>query len=66
MSRASECREWLRQNPGWHFSSDVCDGLAAKDPDARQKIAAALSSCATRKKIERKGLRHNFRYRGLA
>lgn len=66
MSRASECREWLKQNPGWHFAQDVADGLAAKDADARQKVAAALSSAATRKKIERKGLRHNYRYRWAA
>lgn len=63
MTRASECREWLKENPGWHFSSDVCDGLAAKDPDARKRIAATLSMSAIAKKIGRKGLRHNYRYR---
>jgi hypothetical protein len=65
MTRASECREWLRENPGWHFSSDVADGVAAKDLAARQGIARALLQASEGKRlpIQRKGTRHSYRYR---
>lgn len=65
MTRASACREWLRENPGWHFSSDVAEGLAAKDLACRQRIARALfqASDGKRQPIERKGSRHSYRYR---
>lgn len=66
MTLTSECQGWLKKNPGWHFASDVADGLAAKDTNARRKVAAALSMSAIAKKIERKGLRHNYRYRWAA
>jgi hypothetical protein len=65
MTRASECRDWLRENPGWHFPSDVAEGVAAKDPDAPGIIARCLlqASKGKRAPIDRQGLRHTYRYR---
>jgi uncharacterized Ntn-hydrolase superfamily protein len=29
MTRAAQIRQWLADNPGWHFMGDVCAGLGA-------------------------------------
>jgi hypothetical protein len=65
MTRASECREWLRKNPGWHSAQDVADGLGAKDPSVREAIARCLlqASKGLRKPIYRLGRRGTYRYR---
>lgn len=43
MSRFAEIRQWLTDNPGWHFASDVADGLGAKGEE-RRRVAASLSN----------------------
>lgn len=62
MSRASECRDWLRQNPGWHFSSDVLDALGKKGWKERQPYAWALRNAAELGMLAMQGTGKAIRY----
>ncbi len=66
MTRASECREWLRQNPGWHFSSDVLDALGKKGWRERQPYGWALSNAAALGMLGKQGSGKTVRYCYLA
>lgn len=65
MRTIARCRAWLQENPGWHFSTDVCEGLRAESVEERGAIARGLlqASKAKRTRIERLGTRRNYRYR---
>ncbi len=62
MSRASECREWLKQNPGWYFASDIFDGLGKVGWRERQPYAWRLNSEVQAGRIARLGTGKCTRY----
>ncbi len=64
MSRAQQIRQWLAENPGWHFSGDVSDAFNAKGPD-RTKIAQQLCRMGDVGMVEKAGSRGAIRYRFL-
>lgn len=59
MSRAQQIRQWLAENPGWHFPADVAEVV----PATTQRVAACLSEMASHRQIERAGRRGMFKYR---
>lgn len=55
---------WLRDNPGWHFLADACDGLEVNAGKAsREPYSAAVKRLYARGVIERAGQTHTTRYR---
>lgn len=60
MSRAQQIRQWLAENPGWHFMGDLCEGLADED---RGKVTRDVAVMAIRGQIESAGKRGSKRYR---
>lgn len=62
MTRAAQIRQWLADNPGWHFSGDVCDGLGIGDAPLRAKFARSLSNMATAGVLASAGHRGTMRF----
>lgn len=60
MSRAQQIRQWLADNPGWHFMGDVCAGVPAVD---RDRITRDVDQMARRGQIECVGRHGTKRYR---
>ncbi|SET91582.1 hypothetical protein [Stenotrophomonas indicatrix] len=60
MSRAEKIRQWLQQNPGWHFMGDVCAGLAGVD---RNQVTRDVDQMARRGQILAVGKQGTKRYR---
>lgn len=63
MSRAEAIRQWLQQNPGWHFAADVCDGMEIEDADSRAKHARSLSNMVGMGLVDGAGRRRLMKYR---
>lgn len=60
MSRAQQIRQWLAENPGWHFMGDVCAGLAGVD---RDRVTRDVDQMARRGQVEVVGKQGTKRYR---
>lgn len=60
MSRAQQIRQWLAENPGWHFMGDVCEGLAGID---RDRVTRDVDQMARRGQVEAIGKQGTKRYR---
>jgi hypothetical protein len=60
MSRAEKIRQWLQQNPGWHFMGDVCAGLSGVD---RNQVTRDVDQMARRGQILAVGKQGTKRYR---
>lgn len=55
---------WLRDNPGWHFLTDACDGLEVSAGKAsREPYSKAVKRLHARGVVERAGQTHTTRYR---
>ncbi|RRU17837.1 hypothetical protein [Stenotrophomonas sp. 278] len=61
MSRAADIRAWLAANPGWHFASDIADGLEASG-NARVRIFVQLGNMAALGHLTRVGRHRLMRY----
>lgn len=62
ISISGRIRQWLLDNPGWHFASDVHEAMRARTPKARQTVSALLANQAHLGVIDRKGQRGLYRY----
>lgn len=40
MSQSAQIRQWLGDNPGWHFMSDVCAGLGVSGQSGHRTAKA--------------------------
>ncbi|MEL6095895.1 hypothetical protein AAGG42_08390 [Stenotrophomonas maltophilia] len=63
MSRAKQIRQWLAENPGWHFAADVCDCMEIAAADDRAKHARSLSNMVTLGLLDGVGRRRFMKYR---
>lgn len=64
MNASADIRTFLRNNPGWHFLSDVCAALGLKGKD-RYAAASAVSVMKLRKVVESEGRHGTMKYRLL-
>lgn len=62
MTRAQQIRDWLTENPGWHFSGDVSDAFGAKGKE-RTRVAQMLCKMGDLGMVEKAGGRNCIRYR---
>lgn len=62
VSLAAQVRQYLVDNPGWHFASDVCDALDATSTRARQNVAATLGTQMRLGTVDRKGAPGSYRF----
>lgn len=62
VSLAAQVREYMVDNPGWHFASDVHEALNAASARARQNIAATLATQVRLGALDRKGAPGNYRF----
>ncbi|WP_329765080.1 hypothetical protein [Stenotrophomonas maltophilia] len=63
MSRAQQIRQWLAENPGWHFAADICDGMQVEDPAERARYARSLSNMAGQWLLQASGRATLMKYR---
>lgn len=61
MSRSESIRQWLKANPGWHFASDVLDGLATPKEE-RASYVQLLWSMKRGGVVKTAGRRGSMRY----
>ncbi|HIE0523791.1 TPA: hypothetical protein ACXJLS_000383 [Stenotrophomonas maltophilia] len=59
MSRAKKIRQWLAENPGWHFMGDVCQGMAGIES---KRVAHDVDQMARRGQIQSLGRHGTKRY----
>lgn len=57
MTRSARIRQWLIDNPGWHFAGDVSEGLSAAGKE-RYAVAAALGAMSSRGLLAISGAKH--------
>jgi len=60
MTLSEGIRQWLRDNPGWHFMGDVCAGLNTEVDKA--KVIKTVSQMARRGQIASAGKHGTMRY----
>lgn len=61
-TRAERIKRWLRENPGYHFAGDVCDGMGILDADDRARYARSLSNMAETGLVLAKGRATYMKY----
>lgn len=61
MTRAARIRQWLADNPGWHFAGDICDGLALAGKD-RLRCMQELARMGELGLLVTAGARGSMRY----
>jgi len=57
MTRCARIRQWLIDNPGWHFAGDVSEGLSAVG-DERYAVSHALGVMSKRGLLAISGMKH--------
>lgn len=62
MTTWADIRQWLLENPGWHFAGDVVEGMGAQD---RLRVSQALCRMAKRGHLTKAGKRGAMRFRYL-
>lgn len=62
LSLAAQVRQYLVDNPGWHFANDVHEALNATSARARQNVAATLGTQVRLGALDRKGAPGSYRF----
>lgn len=65
MTRCARIRQWLIDNPGWHFAGDVSEGLSAAGEE-RYAVAHALGVMSSRGILATTGKKHGSKRYSLA
>lgn len=61
MSRSKQIRQWLAENPGWHFMGDIVDGIGVEQAE-RLHVAQSVSRMAKVGHVIETGNRGTKRY----